>query len=210
MPDSRKNCESESPEVVERLRREGEEGLAAIFQEHRPRLLRMVEARMDPRLRGRVDASDIVQEAYQDASRRLPEFLSRPDMRLFLWLRLLVGQRLFAAYRWHVQAQKRDARREVDCAPAARPEASSASLSFLLAADVTSPSDAAARLETRERLRQRLEELDPLDREILSLRHFEDLSNDEAAAELGISKAAASKRYVRALERLREILGPSE
>jgi RNA polymerase sigma-70 factor (ECF subfamily) len=155
-------------------------------------------------LRARLDPSDVLQEAYVDASAQLEGYLADPRKPPFLWLRFLVGERLIAIYRRHLGAQKRDARREVALYQRAMPDASSMWLSRELAADLTSPSLAAVRNETLRCLEQMLAQMPPLDREILSLRHYEELSNAEVAEELGISEAAASKRYVRAVRRLKE------
>jgi RNA polymerase sigma-70 factor (ECF subfamily) len=165
----------------------------------------MVAVRLDHRVAGRVDASDVLQEVYLDASRQFEHYLAGPPMPLFLWLRLITGQRLMAIHRQHLGVQKRDAKQEValhrHC-----PEADSRSLSCGLAGRLTSPSRAAIREEMRSRLQDVIESLDPFDREILCLRHYEELTNLEAAEELGITPAAASKRYIRALERLKAAL----
>lgn len=141
-----------------------------------------------------------------DASRRLEEYLADPRMPLFLWLRFLTGQRLTAIHRQHLGTQKRDPRQEVALGHGGIPRADSASLSIELLGRLTTPSRAAMRGEMQARLEDLLERLDPLDREILALRHYEELTNNEAAQELGITPAAASKRYIRALERLRAVL----
>jgi RNA polymerase sigma-70 factor (ECF subfamily) len=176
-----------------------------LLERHRDRLRRLVALRMDRRLRGRVDASDVIQEAYLDAWRRLADYARAPDMPLFLWLRFLVGQRLQEQHRRHLGAQARDAGREVGgCG--GLPEASSAALAAGLLGRRTSPSQAAVRAERKRLLQEALERMDPLDREVLALRHFEQLSNGEAARVLGLDKSAASKRYARALMRLKDIL----
>ena len=196
----------ESGELLVRLKRGDRSALASLFMRNRGRLRRMVDLRMDRRLAGRIDPSDVLQEAYLDASRQLNGYLNREPMPLFLWLRLITGQRLTAMHRWHLGARKRDARQEVAIHRRVMPAASSAALSRQLPGRLTSPSGAAIRREQRRRLKRLLDRLEPLDREILAIRHFETLTNDEAARELGISKAAASKRYIRALERFRKML----
>ena len=203
----RKNCQiDESGELLVRLQRGDQSALASLFMRYRGRLRRMVDLRMDRRLAGRIDPSDVLQETYLDASRQLEGYLDREQMPFFLWLRLLTGQRLMAMHRWHLGAQKRDARQELGIHRNAMPQAGSTALSRQLLGRLTSPSNAAIRREQRQRLKGLLDRLEPLDREILALRHFETLSNDEAARELGISKSAASKRYIRALERFREMV----
>jgi RNA polymerase sigma-70 factor (ECF subfamily) len=141
-----------------------------------------------------------------EVATRLEEFLKDPRLPLFLWLRLVVGERLMKVHRRHLGAQMRDAGREVSLYRAALPAASSAALAAQLMGKHTSPTEAAARAERLLRLQQALNGMDPLDREILSLRHFEELSRAEAAAALGIEEAAAGKRYLRALKRLKTAL----
>jgi RNA polymerase sigma-70 factor, ECF subfamily len=185
--------------------------LGLLLESYRDRLRRLVALRLDPRLRGRVDVSDVIQEGYLDAARRLGEYLADPGrMPFYLWLRFLVGQRVADQHRRHLGAQGRDAGREVSLARAAMPEASAALLAAELLGKLTSPSQAAIRAERGRRLREALEALDPIDREVLVLRHYEQMSNGEVAAVLGLDKSAASKRHVRALARLREHLGDPE
>ncbi len=194
-----------SEALLNRLRGGDREALGALFDRHRDRLLRMVRLRMNRRLRGRVTASDVLQETYFEVSARLAEYLREPTMPFFLWLRFLAGQRLAILHRRHLDTRQRDAGREVPL-HAAVPEATSAALAARLASSRTGPVDALVRAELRQRLREALDTMHPLDREVLALRHFEQLRNTEAAAVMGLSEAAASKRYVRALARLREIL----
>ncbi len=201
------NLHHDAPdEALAAVQKGGRTALAGVFMEHRPRLRRMIEVRLDRRVAGRVDPSDVLQEAYLDASRRLDDYLRTPSMPLFLWLRFLTGQRLMAIHRQHLGTQKRDPRQEVNLHRGGIPRADSASLSIELLGRLTTPSRAAIRGEIQAQLEDQLRRLEPLDREILALRHYEQLSNNEAAEELGISSAAASKRYIRALERLRGVL----
>jgi RNA polymerase sigma-70 factor (ECF subfamily) len=192
--------------LIRRARGGDPSALNELFARHRERLRRMVQMRLDWRLQGRVDASDVIQEAYLEAARRLEDYLRQPDMPLFLWLRFLVGERLLVLRRQHLGAQKRDAGREVSLYRAALPEASSAALAAQLLGKQTSPSEAVVRAEQLLRLQEAINRLDELDREVLSLRHFEQLSRAEAAQVLGITEAAAAKRYIRALKRLKETL----
>jgi RNA polymerase sigma-70 factor, ECF subfamily len=166
----------------------------------------MVQARLDHRLRGRIDPDDILQEAYLDATRRLGHFANEPTMSFFLWLRLIVGQTLVDTHRRHLDAQMRDAGRDVSIARGANPGASSASMAGYLVAHLTSPSQAAMRTEMEFQLGQAIDSLDPIDREVLVLRHFEELTNGEVAEVLGLQVKAASIRYVRAVARLKTIL----
>ena len=190
------------------LREGGTSRLADHFAAQRDRLRRLINWRLDPRLKNRLDASDVLQEVYLDAQRRLPEFLERAGMPFALWLRLLTGRRLVELHRQHVGAAMRSAGQEVSLEGWAF--ASAPSLAAQLVGHLTSPSQAASRAETAARLTSALETMDAIDREILVLRHFDELSNNEVATLLGLQKAAASNRYVRALRRLREILAGTE
>lgn len=193
-------------ELLQRAAAGDQDALAEAFGLFRARLKRMVQLRMDRRLQGRVDASDVLQEAYLDLARRAAEFLTRPALPFFLWLRLLTGQRLLAIHRQHLGTKMRDIGHEVALHHGAMPQATSASLAAQLLGRLSSPSKAAMRAEMQLRLQEALNSMDAIDREVLVLRHFEELSNDETAEVLGLQKAAASNRYVRALKRLRSIL----
>jgi RNA polymerase sigma-70 factor (ECF subfamily) len=166
----------------------------------------MVALRMDRRLQGRIDPSDVIQEAHIEALSRLSEYLHESTLPFFLWLRLLVGQRLTLLHRHHLGARARDAGRDIGLYHGALPEATSAALAARLLGHLTQPSQAAIRVERKIRIQTALNAMEPLDREILALRHFEQLSNGEAAQALGLSKSTASKRYVRALQKLKAIL----
>jgi RNA polymerase sigma-70 factor (ECF subfamily) len=166
----------------------------------------MVELRLDHRLQSRLDASDVIQDAYLEVVERLGEYLRDPKLPFFLWLRLVVGERLMKLHRHHLGTQMRDAGREVALYRGALPQASSAALAAQLLGKHTSPTEAAARAERVLRLQEAMNALDPMDREILALRHFEELTSAEAARVLEIQEEAAAKRYVRALRRLKKIL----
>jgi RNA polymerase sigma-70 factor (ECF subfamily) len=180
--------------------------LGVLLQRHEDRLRRMVAFRMDPRLQGRVDPSDVIQEVCLTAAKSLPDYLGRPAMPFFLWLRGIAGNKLLELHRHHLGTPMRDARREVSLYRASMPEATSAALAAQLMGRFSRPSEVAIRAEVKIRLQEALNQMDPLDREVLALRHFEQLSTAEAAEVLGIREAAAGKRYLRALERLRDIL----
>jgi len=183
-----------------------EHELAALFDRHRDRLRKMVQVRLDRRLQGRVDASDVLQEAQLDVLRRAQEYAANPTMSPYLWLRFLTAQRLMILHRHHLGAQMRAAGQEVSLYRGALPEATSLSLAALLLGRLTSPTQAAQRAEMKIRLQEALNSMDPIDREVLTLRHFEEPGNTETAEVLGIGKTAACNRYLRALKRLREIL----
>jgi RNA polymerase sigma-70 factor (ECF subfamily) len=180
--------------------------LGQLFEDHRARLKRMVDLRMDQALRARVGASDVVQETYVEVSARLGTYLDDPRMPFFLWLRLLTAQKLVDLYRHHVGTQKRDPRRQVPINRGAFPGASSVVMANELLGSLTTPSGAAVRDEMRIQVQAGLDRMNETDREVLMMRHFEQLSNTETALELGIAESAASKRYLRALQRLRALL----
>ena len=197
---------SEHRDLLRRAKTGDEDALAALFTHYRERLKRMVRLRLDRRLSGRVDASDVVQEAYLEAQKRLPDWARGDELPLFLWLRLVTGQKLIDCHRHHLGTKMRDAGQEVSLYRGALPEASSASLAAHLLGKMTSATQAAIRAEHKLIVQEALNSMDALDREVLVLRHFEHLSNDETALVLGIKKATASQRYIRALKRLKEIL----
>jgi len=197
--------ESPQSEELRRLRG-GDASAAAVFSEYRERLLRMVQLRMDRRLLGRVDCEDILQETYLEVSRRLDSFLEQPAVPFFVWIRQITMQILIDTHRGHVGTQKRDANREISLYQGTIARASSLSLAAHLVGNLTSPSQAALRDEIIDEMRQALDQMDTIDREVLVLRHLEELSNNEVAEILNLDKSAASKRYVRALTRLKEHL----
>ncbi len=195
-----------SEELIARLKAGDEEALARTFSEHRERLRRMVEFRMDPRLSSRLDADDVLQEAYLNAAQRISHFAAKEGMSPFAWLRMIVIQTMIDAHRKYLGAQMRDPRREVAIRGSASFEGTSTSIVARLIGDLPSPSQVAMRSELARQLEEAIERMDAIDREVLALRHFEDLSNSEVAEVLGIEQKAASIRYIRALRRLKGIL----
>jgi RNA polymerase sigma-70 factor (ECF subfamily) len=190
--------------MVARARQGDEHALEALFHAHEPRLVRMVSLRLDKSLRGRMDPADVVQDAWVEIVRRFDEWRGQDKFPLHVWLRLMTGQTLVHAQRRHL-APMRDAMR--DAPPRIRaPNVSSASVVDAFVDSATSPSRVAAREEVRQRVRAAIEELEDIDREIVAMRHFEGLSNEDAALELDIEPSAASMRFMRALVRLRPAL----
>ena len=157
------------------------------------RLRRMVALRLDPRLQGRVDASDVIQEGYLDAMRRLDEFIRDPSVPFYIWLRFLVGQRVQEHHRRHLGTPGRDVGREVSIYRGVMPGASTGALAARLLGKLTSPSQAAVRAERKIRLQEALNRMDPLDREILVLRHYEQMTNGDAAAALGLEQVGGEQ-----------------
>jgi RNA polymerase sigma-70 factor (ECF subfamily) len=176
-----------------------------LFSSYRDRLKRMVHLRLSRRLQGRVDDSDVVQEACIEAARNLVDYTREPVLPFFLWLRHLTTLKLAEVQR-HLGTQLRDADREVTLQRGGLPLADSASLAAQLLGTLTSPSQAAVKAETRMVVQEALNAIDPIDRELLALKHYEQLTTTEIAEVLGLSKAGAGGRYLRAIKRLREAL----
>ncbi len=197
---------SETLRLVDRLKSGDRSALAGLFDQYRDRLCRMVDLRLDPRLRPRLDPADVVQDAFLEASKRLDAYLTEAKLPPFLWLRLVVGERLATLHRHHIGTKMRDAGREVSLYHGALPQASTAALASMLLGRQTSPTQAAQRAERLLRVQEALNSLDAVDREILSLRHFEQLNRAEAALALGITEEAGAKRYIRALKRIKDQL----
>ena len=195
------------PEALgDRLKRGDAQALAALFLLHRDRLWQMVRFRLDSRLAGRVDPDDVLQEAYLAASQRLQHYPVESSPSPFVWLRMMVMQTLTDVHRHHLGTKMRSAGRELIRGWGHSPASTSASLASLFVGQITSPSQAAARSEMYELVERAITALEPLDQEVLALRHFEELTNSEVAEVLGIQQKAASIRYVRAVRRLREVL----
>lgn len=205
MPTMTENV-SDEPDLLRRAAEGDEEALRALFERYRERLKRMVRLRLSRRLAGRIDDSDVVQEAYVDVSRRLDEYLKAPSTSFFLWLRNVAALKLAEVHRRHLGTQLRDADREVTLHRGGLPMADSVSLAAQLLGKLTAPSQAAIKAEMRMMVQEALNSMDPIDREVLALKHFEQLSTSEIAEVLGLSKAGAGSRYLRAIKRLRAIL----
>jgi len=193
------------------LQRAGDGNRAAcgeLLERHRPRLQRMIELRIDRRLAARVDASDVVQDTLADAFRELPEFLRDRPLPFYTWLRQLAWDRLIELHRRHVRAEKRSVTREERWEPVLSDE-SALVLAERLVGRASSPSARLRREEACSRVRSALTRLAESDREVLLLRHLEQLALAEIAAVLGLSEATVGKRHLRALERLRVLLARS-
>ncbi len=199
---------SDSERLIECARQGDRSAVDHLFALHRERLRAMVALRLDRRLAGRVDPSDVVQDAMTEASRRLTEYLSRDDYPFYPWLRRIAWDRLIQLHRVHVLASKRSVDRE------ARPtvELSDASVCYLadhLQGSIASPSQLVVQEESRQAVRRALEQLDENDREIILLRHVEQMPTKEIAAMFGVSYDALRSRYRRALEQLHALLSES-
>lgn len=196
----------EERQLVARVIDGDQSALAELFSRHRDRLWRMINFRMDPRLHGRVDADDVLQEAWLSVVQRIDHFLADASRSIFVWFRLIACQTLVDVHRRHLNTQKRSAAAEFSIQGGWNADSTSFSLSHHLLGHLTSPSQAALRVELAETLRNALASMNDIDREVLALRHFEQLTNRETAQILGISEQAASDRYIRALARLKTVL----
>ena len=184
--------EQDNLEVLLAAARQGDAAsMAELFDRYRKRLRQMVRLRLDRRLQGRIDPSDVLQDAYLDASQRLPAYSEKEDLPFFLWLRLVVGQKITDLHRHHLGVQMRDADRDVSLYSGPMPEAPSFALAAQLLGKMTTPSRAAMRTESKLQIQEALNRMNEIDREVLTLRHFESLTNSEAAQVLALSPAAA-------------------
>ncbi len=193
-------------ELKRRLRNGDAQALADLFALERERLWRIIHFRLAEPLRGRLEPEDVLQEAFLAANQRLSHYAESPATSPFIWLRMIVNQTLIDLHRQHLGAEKRDAARELSLDASPYAQATSASVAIQLIGVFTSPSRAAARADILSLVQAAIEQMDSIDREVLALRHFEELSNSEVAETLGIEQKAASIRYIRALRRLKEIL----
>ena len=180
-----------------------------LLAEHREPVRHMIDLRLDRAIARRVDASDVVQEVLLEASRRLQDYLRNPAMPFYLWLRHIAKDHIIDAHRRHRQAQKRGVDREQPLAPAGWADRSSLELAAQFVDQELTPASAALRQELERRLHDAIGQLDEDDREVILMRHFEQLSNQEVATELQLTEAAASMRYLRAVRKLRDLLTPA-
>ncbi len=191
---------------VDRVLHGDEAALAELFSWHRERLWRIVNFRLDRRLAGRIDADDILQEAYLNAAQRMRHIVADNPRTFFVWLRMIVSQTLIDVHRRHLRTQARDAGRDRSIFGGWDSATTSHSLSMHLLGHLTSPSQAVLRAELSEQIDAALATMSELDREVLALRHFEELTNGETAEVLKLTEQAASVRYIRAITRLRSVL----
>jgi RNA polymerase sigma-70 factor, ECF subfamily len=200
---------TETQVLLKRIEQADATAAERLWEWHREPLRRMIDLRLDHALGRRVDASDIVQEVLLKANQRLGEYLRNPVLPFHLWLRQIARDQVIDEYRRHRVAECRSLDRERPLAPAAFSDQSSLDLAAQLRDPNPTPAAAALRQELERRFHAALRQLDEADREIILLRHFEQLSNSEAARALGLSGAAAGMRHLRALRRLRAVLGES-
>lgn len=198
--------EDKLAELRSRFEQGDEKALAELFSLHRERLWRTVNFRIDRRLHGRIDPEDVLQEAYLAAAQRIGHYNRACAFSPFVWIRMILSQTLIDLHRRHLGAQMRDLERELSVNGCLYAHTTSESLAIHLVGHLTSPSQKAVRAEMVRMVEEVIADMDPIDQEVLALRHFEELTNSEVAEVLGIQQKAASIRYIRALKRLKEIL----
>lgn len=194
-------------ELLADAQRGKSEAVNQLLERHRTALRKLVQLRLDRKIARRVDASDVVQDVLLEANQRLQEYMANPCMPFHLWLRHLAKDRMIDMHRRHRGAQRRSLDRERSLAAPQFGDQSSFDLASQLAASELTPAAASIRKELEQRFLTAMDELDEDDRDILLMRHFEQLGNSETAEALGLSAAAAGMRHLRALRKLRAILG---
>ena len=194
-------------ELLADAQRGKSEAVNQLLERHRTALRKLVQLRLDRKIARRVDASDVVQDVLLEANERLQEYMANPCMPFHLWLRHLAKDRMIDMHRRHRGAQRRSLDRERSLAAPQFGDQSSFDLASQLAASELTPAAASIRKELEQRFLTAMDELDEDDRDILLMRHFEQLGNSETAEALGLSAAAAGMRHLRALRKLRAILG---
>ena len=202
-----------SPETLELLQRAKSHRTGAVdelLERHRESLRRMIRTRMDQALNRRVDASDIVQDVLLEASQRLDDYLADPRMPFGLWLRHIAQDRIIDLHRRHRLAARRSLDREQPLSPAAYRNDSSMDLAAQLRDREITPAAAALRKELETQFLTAMDKMSDDDRDLLMMRHFEGLSNSDVSEVLGLTPSAAGMRHLRALRRLREIIGTDD
>jgi RNA polymerase sigma-70 factor (ECF subfamily) len=196
----------ETEQLLDQARNGQADAVEKLIERHREPVRRMIDLRLDPAIVQRVDASDVVQDVMLEASRRLKAYLQNPTMPFLVWLRHLAKDHLIDAHRRHHQAQKRGVDREQSLHRPAWADQSSMELAGQLVDGERTPASAAIQQELQRRLHAAIEQLDDIDREVILMRHFEELTNQQVAEALDLTEPAASMRYLRAVRRLRDLL----
>lgn len=198
---------SQTTALCDRAAKGDQAAIGELCELHRESLVRIIQFRLDSKIRSRVDAADVIQEAFIEATARFQNYLAQQEhWPFFVWLRYITLQKLAQVHRRHLNVKARNASRDISIFASQQFTATSVMLANQLVKQQTSPSMAAARTEQKQRIELALESMDAIDREVLALRHFEQLGNSEVASVLQISRTAANNRYVRALQRLKRIM----
>jgi RNA polymerase sigma-70 factor (ECF subfamily) len=200
-PDSGK-----TQELLVGARQGDEQAVNQLLDRHRRALRRLVELRLDRKIQGRIDVSDVVQDVLVEANRRLPQYLDKPAMSFHLWVRQIAKDRIIDAHRRHRGSAKRSVDREQSLAVPAASDRSTFDLIAQLHDPSLTPAAAATRHELAQRVESALGQLSDQDGEIIIMRHYEQLSNMEVAEALQLTEPAASMRYLRAIRRLKQLL----
>jgi len=198
----------ETQQLLDQARQGQAEAVEQLLARHREPVRRMIDLRLDPAIVQRVDASDVVQDVMLEASRRLQDYLQTPVMPFLIWLRQLAKDHLIDAHRRHHLAQKRGVNREQAMHRPAWAEQSSLDLAGQLVDGERTPASEAIQQELQRRLHDAIAQLEDVDREVILMRHFEQLTNQDVAQALELTEPAASMRYLRAVRRLRDLLSP--
>ncbi|MGN6136098.1 MAG: sigma-70 family RNA polymerase sigma factor [Aureliella sp.] len=193
-------------EILQDVRDGDSQAVERLLSRHRESLHRMIELRLDQRIKRRVDVSDVVQDVLIEANRRLKDYLDNPAMAFHLWIRQIAKDRLIDAHRRHRVSAKRSIDREQATLVQGTFDHSSLEIVAQLRDPAMTPAAAASQRELAGHVESVIARLGESDREIILMRHYEQLTNGEIAAALGLSEPAASMRYLRAIRRLRELL----
>ena len=197
-------------ELLDQAKAGNADAVEQLFAKHREPIRRMIDLRLDPAIVQRLDASDVVQEVLIEANRRLQDYLKAPAMPFHLWLRHIAKDHIIDAHRRHHLAQKRGVDREQPIHRPAWSDRSSLDLAAQLLDQDLTPASAAIQQEMQRRLQEAIAQLEDDDREVILMRHYEMLANQEVASSLGLTEAAASMRYLRAVRKLRDLLAPPQ
>jgi RNA polymerase sigma-70 factor (ECF subfamily) len=200
----------ETQELLLGARDGDDDAVNRLIERHRAAVLRMVQMRLDHKIRRRVDVSDVVQDVMIEANRRLQDYIANPAMPFHLWLRHIAKDRIIDAHRRHRGSQKRSVDREQALAAPGANDRSTMDLAVHLCDGELTPAAAATQREMAKRVADAVSQLGDQDGEIIIMRHYEQLTNQEVAQALGLSEPAASMRYLRAVRRLREMLTGSD
>lgn len=203
-------ADEQTEKLLSAVREGDDDAVNQLLEKHRAPIRRLVELRLDRKVQRRVDVSDVVQDVMVEASGRLQKYLDDPAMAFHLWLRQIAWDRIIDTYRRHRVSAKRSMDREQPMSAPAGPDQSTMEFAIQLCDPGLTPATAATQREIALKVEAAIERLNEQDREIILMRHYEHLSNQEIADSLGLNPPAASMRYLRSVRRLRELLETGE